>query len=221
MKNNKLVYITLSVITIIVLFLAVNIIGDNIKIDFSIDTLRKWIDRSEYSKLFFILLWGIRLLAFIPGVTLMLLGGLIFDPSKAFLLSLIGIVLSDTLIFLLAKGNLFKRLKEKVSNKYPDLVKLIDRYNYKILAIGVLCPIAPTDVIVFLSSYMGMSFIRFVMIFIGANIPALFLYSYLGESFEGSIFNTIFIIATLLISGILSIKLWRDLKSTLSNDYSK
>ena len=163
MKNNKLVYITLSVITIIVLFLAVNIIGDNIKIDFSIDTLRKWIDRSEYSKLFFILLWGIRLIAFIPGVTLMLLGGLIFDPSKAFLLSLIGIVLSDTLIFLLAKGNLFKRLKEKVSNKYPDLVKLIDRYNYKILAIGVLCPIAPTDVIVFLSSYMGMSFIRFVM----------------------------------------------------------
>lgn len=218
MKDKKIIYGAVAIIITILLFCTINIIGDNINIDLSIDSLRLWIDGSPFSELFFVLLWSVRLIAFIPGVTLMILGGLIFEPSKAFLLSLIGIVLSDTLIFLLAKSNLLNKLKNKISDKYPDLIQLIEMYNYKILAVGVLCPVAPTDVIVFLSSCMGMSFIRFIMIFIGANLPALFLYSYLGESFEGSIFNTIFILVTLLASGILSIKLWKELRTTLSTE---
>lgn len=218
MKNKKITYGSVAIIITILLFWTIDIIGNNINIDLSIDSLRLWIDGKPFSELFFVLLWTMRLVLFIPGVTLMLLGGLIFEPSKAFLLSLIGIVLSDTLIFLLAKSNLLNKLKSKISDKYPDLIQLIEMYNYKILAVGVLCPVAPTDVIVFLSSSMGMNFIRFIMIFIGVNLPALFLYSYLGESFEGSIFNTIFILVTLLASGILSMKLWKELRLSLSTE---
>ena len=142
----------------------------------------------------------------------MILCGLIFDPSKAFLLSMIGIVLSDILVFLLAKSKLLSGFRNKLENKYKDIIDLIEKYNYKILGIGVLCPVAPTDAIVFLSSYVGMKFSRFLVVFIIANIPALFLYSNLGESFQDSNMNTIFIIITLIISGILSIKLWNNLK---------
>lgn len=92
------------------------------------------------------------------------------------------------------------------------MIGLIEEYSYKILAVGVLCPVAPTDVIVFLSSYVGMKLSKFLLIFITANIPALFLYSYLGESFQGSSMNSIFIIVTLAISGMLYIRLWNDLK---------
>ena len=92
-------------------------------------------------------------------------------------------------------------------------MELIESYNYKILAVGVLCPIAPTDVIVFVSSYMGINFKKFVLIFSLANIPAIYLYSYLGDSFNGSIINTIMIIVTLIITGFFSYRLWHFIES--------
>ena len=63
-----------------------------------------------------------------------------------------------------------------------------------------------------------MKFSKFLLVFITANIPALFLYSYLGESFQGSSMNTIFIIVTLVISGVLSIRLWNDLRRKIINN---
>ena len=148
----------------------------------------------------------------------MLLGGIIFEPSKAFLLSMTGVVISDILVFLLAKSKLLDKIRSKLTNKYPEIISLIKEYSYKILGVGVLCPVAPTAVIVFLSSYVGMKFSKFLLVFITANIPALFLYSYLGESFQGSSMNTIFIIVTLVISGVLSIRLWNDLRRKIINN---
>ena len=97
-------------------------------------------------------------------------------------------------------------------------MELIESYNYKILAVGVLCPIAPTDVIVFVSSYMGINFKKFVLIFSLANIPAIYLYSYLGDSFNGSIINTIMIIVTLIITGFFSYRLWNKMKCKLAKE---
>ena len=149
----------------------------------------------------------------------MILGGVIFEPDKAFILSLVGIVLSDTLVFSLARSRMLSGLRNKISLKYPEIISMIESYSYKILGVGVLCPVAPTDVIVFLSSYIGMKFSRFLIIFITANIPALYLYSYLGESFQGSSMNTVFIVVTLAISAVLSIRLWNDLRRrTITNN---
>ena len=148
----------------------------------------------------------------------MILGGLIFEADKAFILSLVGIVLSDTLVFSLAKSRMLSGLRNKISLKYPEIISMIKSYSYKILGVGVLCPVAPTDVIVFLSSYVGMKFSGFLIIFVTANIPALFLYSYLGESFQGSSMNTVFIVVTLAISAVLSIRLWNDLRSRIITD---
>lgn len=214
MKNKK-IYIASAFIIGILFVIGIFIIGDNISIDFSLEALRNKIAGRPFAEILFITLWSIRLIAFIPGVTLMILGGIIFEADKAFMLSLVGIVLSDTIIFLVAKAKFLRRVREKVTNKHPELVSLLEIYNYKILAIGVLCPIAPTDVIVFLSSCMGMKFVKFVSIFIFSNLPALFLYSYLGESFDGSIFNTIMIVVTLSITAIYSIKLWNELRRKL------
>ena len=193
-------------------------IGKEVNIDFSLESLRGWIEGNPLSEVFFIGLWSIRLIAFIPGVTLMLLGGLIFEPNKAFVLSLLGIVISDAIVFAIAKVKILSGLRKRIENKYPEVISLLEAYNYKILGIGVLCPVAPTDAIVFLSSYMGISFSKFLLVFIGANLPALFLYSYLGQSFDGSIFNTIMIVVTLTITGIFSVKLWNELKFKLVHE---
>lgn len=212
MKNKKIFYGVAIIFILTFMVVTIFLFKDKVALDFSIEKMQRIIESKKFSELIFISLWSLRLILFIPGVTLMILGGLIFDPSKAFLLSMIGIVLSDILVFLLAKSKLLSGFRNKLENKYKDIIDLIEKYNYKILGIGVLCPVAPTDAIVFLSSYVGMKFSRFLVVFIIANIPALFLYSNLGESFQDSNMNTIFIIITLIISGILSIKLWNNLK---------
>ncbi|MCI9070969.1 VTT domain-containing protein [Clostridium sp.] len=212
MKNKKIFYGVAIIFILTFMVATIFLFKDKVALDFSIEKMQRIIESKKFSELIFISLWSLRLILFIPGVTLMILGGLIFDPSKAFLLSMIGIVLSDILVFLLAKSKLLSGFRNKLENKYKDIIDLIEKYNYKILGIGVLCPVAPTDAIVFLSSYVGMKFSRFLVVFIIANIPALFLYSNLGESFQDSNMNTIFIIITLIISGILSIKLWNNLK---------
>lgn len=219
MKNKKIFYSSIAVAIIIVMVLCIFLFNDNINMDFNIESLRVWIENHQFAEMLFILLWSLRLVLFIPGVTLMVLGGLIFQSEKAFILSLVGIVLSDTLVFLLAKSKMLGGLRKKISEKYPEIISMIESYSYKILGVGVLCPVAPTDVIVFLSSYVGMKFSKFLLIFIIANIPALFLYSYLGESFQQSSMNTIFIVVTLAISATLSIRLWNDLrrKTVISN----
>lgn len=212
MKNKKIFYSSILLGIIIVMITGTVLFKSDINLDFSIDKLRIFIESKQFSELIFILLWSLRLVLFIPGVTLMVLGGIIFEADKALILSLVGIVLSDTLVFCLAKAKMLSGLRNKVSSKYPEIINMIESYSYKILGVGVLCPVAPTDVIVFLSSYVGMKFSRFLIVFITSNIPALFLYSYLGESFQESNMNTIFIVVTLGISTILSIRLWNDLK---------
>lgn len=212
MKSKKILYGSIAVLIIIAMGLCIFLFKDNITIDFSIENLRMWIEDKEFAEIFFILIWSLRLVLFIPGLTLMVLGGLIFQPEKAFILSLVGIVLSDTLVFSVGKSKVLGGIRKKISLKYPEIISMIESYSYKILSVGVLCPVAPTDVIVFLSSYVGMKFSKFLLIFITSNIPALFLYSYLGESFQESSINTIFIVITLVISALLSIRLWNDLR---------
>ena len=181
-------------------------------IDLSIENLKMIIKGSNIAYLIFLGIWIIRLIAFIPGVSLMLLGGLIFSPIEALILSLLGLVLSDTLVFILVKMDLFEGIKNKIKKKYKDIYKLVEEENHKILAIGVLCPVAPTDVICYLSSYLGLGYRRFIITFIIANIPAVSLYSFLGDSFSNSIYNTVFIIITLIVTSIITIKKWNKLK---------
>lgn len=181
-------------------------------IDLSIENLKMIIKGSNIAYLVFLGIRIIRLIAFIPGVSLMLLGGLIFSPIEALILSLLGLVLSDTLVFILGKMDLFEGIKNKIKKKYKDIYKLVEEENHKILAIGVLCPVAPTDVICYLSSYLGLGYRRFIITFIIANIPAVSLYSFLGDSFSNSIYNTVFIIITLIVTSIITIKKWNKLK---------
>lgn len=93
-------------------------------IDLSIENLRMMVKGSNIAYLVFLGIWVIRLVAFIPGVSLMLLGGLIFSPIEALILSLSGLVLSDTLVFILGKIDLFDGIKSKIKKRYKDIYKI-------------------------------------------------------------------------------------------------
>lgn len=69
----------------------------------------------------------------------------------------------------------------------------------------------------YMSSYLGLPYRKYIITFIIANIPAVILYSLIGESFNSSIYNVIFIIITLIIIAIVSLKLWNDMKIAINN----
>ena len=211
MDKNKKILIGIGISILIgILFL----FGSEIlAMDLSIQGLRKFVEQMPMASAVFVGLWIARLVLMIPGVTLTLLGGLMFTPTEAFTLSLIGLVLSDTLIYAVGRINIFSKFKENLKEKHEDIFALIEEYNYKFLALGVLCPVAPTDVICYLSSYFGLGYIKYIITFILANIPSLLLYSFLGESFGDSIYSTLFIVITLAIIGVMSLRIWNKLKT--------
>lgn len=201
--------------SIILLFIIFN---DGMTIEANINNLRQGIDVGIIRPSVFILLWLIRLVAAIPGVTLTILGGLMYSPAEAIVLSLMGLVLSDTLVFLLGRSNLFKGFRDKLTKKHGDVMNLIEKYNYKFLALGVLCPVAPTDAICYFSAYLGIGYFKYIATFILSNLPTVFLYSYIGGSFQDSIWNTVFIVLTIIASGLMSLKVWNKLKNNTIED---
>lgn len=72
---------------------------NEIKVEFTIENLKEWVDKSSMAIFLFLSLWILRLIIFIPGITLTILGGLVFLPVQAFFLSLVGLILSGTLVF--------------------------------------------------------------------------------------------------------------------------
>lgn len=212
MKKKILCSISILV-TMILLF---SVFKDGISIESNINNLRDGIELGIIKPSVFVALWIVRLVAAIPGVTLTILGGLIYSPAEAIVLSLMGLVLSDSLVFLVGKSGLFKGFRKKLTQKHGEVMKLIEEYNYKFLALGVLCPVAPTDAICYLSAYLGINYFKYIATFIVSNLPAVFLYSYIGESFQNSIWNTLFIVLTILATGLMSVKMWNKLKAKTS-----
>lgn len=213
--RKKVLYGISILASIILLFIIFN---DGMTIETNINNLKQGIDVGIIRPSIFILLWLIRLVAAIPGVTLTILGGLMYSPAEAVLLSLTGLVLSDTLVFLVGKSNLFKGFRDKLTKKHGDVMNLIEKYNYKFLALGVLCPVAPTDAICYFSAYLGIGYFKYIATFILSNLPAVLLYSFIGESFQDSIWNTVFIVLTIIASGLMSLKVWNKLKDNTIED---
>ncbi len=169
-------------------------------------------ENKNYASLLFIGLWIVRLLFFIPGTPLMILGGVCFGPIEGSLLSTVGIVLSTTLIYLFSRSFAGNKVKKYLENRHPDLNDLLEKYNYKFLALGIICPIAPADVISFLSASIGIKYSTYILTIIIANTPIRMLYSFVGTSLTETKVGLVLVIVSLVFVFIISIKIWNTLK---------
>ncbi|MCT4595452.1 MAG: VTT domain-containing protein [Anaeromicrobium sp.] len=210
MKINKKYFIVIIWIVVIYFIKKNNII--------SLDTeiLKKYISINEKKQiLLFMALWVIRLLFLIPGVTLMILGGLFLGPMKGFLVSMAGMILSETIVYLFAKTVFNSKVKDMINNKYQELSLLIKKYNYGFLALGILCPIAPTDVICFLSASAERNYIKYMFTIIIANLPIILLCSYIGIDYKENIYGvTLMLVSTSMII-FYSLKTWYHMKNNI------
>ena len=200
-------------IIIAIWFLFVYILKHFDLLTLDLNTVKEFIiENKNYALLLFISLWIVRLLFFIPGTTLMILSGICFDSIDSLILSTVGQILSGTLVYLFSISFTGNKVKHFLDSRYPMYNDLLATYNYKFLAIGMICPIAPTDIICFLSASAGIKYSTYILTIIIANIPLRMLYSYVGISLLESKFGLVFVIISLVLVATISIKIWNTLK---------
>ena len=201
-RISKLLIMAVWVVLIYVLFRLDLLTGN-------MDNLNQFFNRcGNYKTLIFIALSSLRIVALIPSAVFMVLGGVIFNPFKGILLTLISVILSETIVYVTSRILVSSSVQNLFVNKYPKLYELLLKNNTKILAIGILCPISPSDVACFLASSTGLSYRKFILTVIISNIPMMILYGLLGNSFLSSGTNTIMILAIIIVISIYSIYLW-------------
>jgi uncharacterized membrane protein YdjX (TVP38/TMEM64 family) len=208
-----------KVVIVVLWVLAIYILKQNHLLSLDKDALKEFISgNTKYAMLLFIAMWIVRLLIAIPGVTLMVLGGICFNPILGFLLSMVGIVLSETLVYIFSRIFSCEKINQLLERKHLELKILFETYNYKFLALGIICPIAPTDLICFLSATVGLKYSIYILTIIISNIPLMILYSFIGTNLSGSLVGIVLVIISFILIAIVSIKIWNNLKQKQKNE---
>lgn len=201
--KNKFLLISVWATLIYILF-RFNLLTGNM------DNLNQFLNSyGSYKELIFIALATLRIVAFIPSAVFMILAGIIFNPLEGVALAFISVVLSETIIFVLSKILVYSDIQDYLVKRNPKLYKLLLKNNTKILAIGILCPIAPSDLACFLAGSSGLSYKKFILTVIISNMPMMILFSFLGSSVLSSASNTIIIAIIIAVMSIYSIYLWK------------
>lgn len=169
MENNKLLKITIKMISIIITLFLITIIIMSLKntVFTSNDTLIFHIKKiGAYSSLAFILLQIVQVIfPVIPGGASCLVGVILFGPVEGFIYNYIGLCIGSIIVFCLSKKyglNLIKKLfPPKILNKYLDYLNHSN--YYKIFFWGILMPGAPDDFFCYLSGLTNMSYKKFIL----------------------------------------------------------
>lgn len=161
----------------------------------------------------FVLISVTRVLFFIPGVAFMVLGGLCFGPGIGFLLSMLSIIISETVIFIIGRYFAGTRLKYYLDNKHRDLVLLTDKYGYEFMSLGIICPVAPTDVVCLIASLLEFDYKRYILTVIIANAPMMMVYSYLGNRSTELADQNVILFTVIGVVLVYTMSIWFKIKS--------
>lgn len=215
-KNKlKICFVFIPILILLALFL---LLGENIEIikrafdgDLSSDEVRMVLSELGLrGQITISILAMIQvILMFLPAEPVQVLGGLTFGFNIGFILCLVGVVLGNSLIFLL-----YKLLGEKLRNYFDQKLNIdLDSAGSSLkLSIAVFIlyflPAIPYGTIAFIAATSGMRFIRFFIITTLGVIPSICIGVGLGHiALENSLYITLIILAVLVI--ILSVVMWK------------
>lgn len=166
-------------------------------------------------QILFVFISTMRVLIFIPQTVFILIGSVIFGPYTSFILSLLALFFSQSIIYFI--GVYFNKnlLKDNWISKNPSIIELVKTYSYKILALGIICPVTPSDLITATAGYINLGYKKCISLIVLVDAPLIFLYGFLGSGLtDASWFKLIALLILLLIS-YYSFMIWRKIKSSI------
>ncbi|WP_125153283.1 VTT domain-containing protein [Clostridium rectalis] len=195
-KKNKLIMFTILWLIVIGILYYTNVLTTDIN---KISTLIK--GNPLKMKVIFVLLSTIRIMFFIPQTIFIIIGSIIFGPWVGFILSLLSLIISQSIIFFIGKNLNSSLLEDNFSLKQKNIINILKHYGYKILALGVICPITPSDLITFSAACIKLNYIKSIIVITIADIPIIFLYNFLlGETKVSYLFKLLTLLTIVFIS---------------------
>ncbi len=192
-------------VSILFIFFKYQLYSDGVnKIVMFLNTYKK------YSALLFFIIASLRIVTLIPCTVFIIIGGILFSPLDAFLLTAIANLLSEILLFSFAKFTFGMNYQNRLIDKYPKIYKMIKKNNVKILALGVSSPIIPTDIICFFSVLTDISFSKYVLTIFLADTPVILLYTFLGLSIKYSFYVFIAMLIAVILINYFNFKKWHN-----------
>lgn len=164
----------------------------------------------QYSALLFLIIASLRIITLIPCTIFIIIGGMLFSPLEAFILTTIANLLSEILLFFFTKLTLGMNYQNIMIDKYPKIYNIIEKNTVQILALGVSSPVVPSDVVCFFSALTGISFKKYVLTIFLADTPIILLYTFLGISVKYSIYVFIVTLMVILLVSYFNFKKWNN-----------
>lgn len=212
MKKKKfIIFIAIWVITILILYKAGMINSD---IDSIVNLLK---GNSLKIKALFVFLSTVRVSFFIPQTVFVLVGSFIFGPYIGFILSIISLLLSQSIMYFV--GRYFNKalLEENLIRKHGNIVDVIKSYGYKILALGIICPVTPSDLITALAAGINLSYKKSMLVITISAAPIILLYSFLGARVEGTDFFKVLVVLIVSFISYYSFFIWNKITGEKGN----
>lgn len=210
-KRNKILLITFLWITVIATLYCSGILTTDID---KISTILR--NNPTKMQVLFVLISTIRVACFIPQTIFIFIGSVLFGPYTAFLLSVLSLFLSQSIMYFIGRFFSEELLGDNFFLKYDNIIPIIKIYGYKILVLGIVCPITPSDLITASAGCIKLSYKKCISVILLADAPMIFLYGFLGTGIEGNyLFKMLAILAIVFIS-YYSFLIWNKINKTIT-----
>lgn len=161
----------------------------------------------------FVLLSTVRVAFFIPQTILIICGSMLFGPYEGFFLSILSLAISQSIMY--GVGSFFQKqlLGGAFLEKNKETITILKKYGYKVLALGIACPVTPSDLITVSAACIKMDYRKCIATIVLADAPMIFLYGFLGTGIENNIIFKILAIAAITFLSFYSFFIWNKIKS--------
>ena len=161
----------------------------------------------------FIILSTVRVLFFIPQTIFIIIGSMLFGPYEGFVLSTFSLVISQSIMYVIGRYFQKQLLEEEFLEKNKDIIDILKKHGYKILALGIACPITPSDLITLSAACIKLNYKKCIATIVMADAPMIFLYGFLGSGIEDNFFFKVFAVIVIVLVSYYTFVTWNKINN--------
>lgn len=210
-KRNKLILMAIFWLVIVVALYSQGLITTDV------NKINEIIGKNPFNmRVLFVLLSTVRVLFFIPQTIFIIIGSMLFGPYAGFALSVLSLAMSQSIMYAIGRYFQNQLLGEEFLEKNKITMLILKKYGYKILALGIACPVTPSDLITLSAACIKLNFKKCIAIIVMADAPMIFLYGFLGTGIQGTFLFKILAIVAITFVSYYTFVIWNKINNNLN-----
>lgn len=160
----------------------------------------------------FVFLSTVRVAFFIPQTVFVISGSMIFGPYEGFLLSVLSLVISQSIMYITGRYFQEQVLGRAFLEKGKENIAILKKHGYKVLALGIACPVTPSDLITASAACIKLDYKKCIATIVMADAPMIFLYGFLGTKLEECIVIKVIAVLAIAFISFYTFYIWNSMK---------